>query len=130
MVRGNIRTFTTEAGGKPVEDRIRSLAHEAQAEAMLVLELLEVHGSDLAMPHARYVEDGLWELRAHVRRVQLRILYFHWRGRTFGLLHGFTKRTAATPRADVRLALDRRSVWLAREHERERIAKGGEDDRE
>ena len=63
MARGNIRTFTTDAGGKPVEDWIRSLGPEERAEAILMVELLEVHGNDLAMPHARYIEAGVWELR-------------------------------------------------------------------
>ena len=126
MARGNIRTFTTDAGGKPVEDWIRSLEPAERAEAILMVELLEVHGNDLAMPHARYIEAGVWELRAHVRRVQLRILYFHWKGRTFGLLHGFAKRTPTTPRGDVRIAHDRRSVWLAREQRRTSTAIGGE----
>ena len=126
MPRGNIWTFTTDAGGKPLEDWIRSLKPEERVEAILVVELLDVHGNDLAMPHARHIEAGVWELRAHVRRVQLRVLYFHWKGRTFGLLHGFAKRTATTPRADVRLALDRRSVWLAREQGRDPKSKGGE----
>ena len=126
MARGNIRTFTTDAGGKPVEDWIRSLGPEERAEAILMVELLEVHGNDLAMPHARYIEAGVWELRAQVRRVQLRIPYSHWKGQTFGLLHGFAKRTVTTPRGDVRVALDRRAVWLAREQGRESKSTGGE----
>ena len=120
--RPGARTFTFPR----LPTWIRSLKPEERAEAILVVELLEVYGNDLAMPHARYIEAGLWELRAHVRRVQLRILYFHWKGRTFGLLPGFAKRTVATPRADVRVALDLRSVWLAREQGREPKSKGGE----
>lgn len=123
MAKANIRTFTTESGGKPVEDWIRSLGPEERAEAILAVELLEEHGGDLAMPHARYIEASLWELRANVHRTQLRILYFHWKGVTFGLLHGFAKRTATTPCADIELALSRRSMWLAREQNRERQAK-------
>ena len=62
MAKVNIRTFTTDSGGKPVEDWIRSLSYEEQAEAILVVELLETHGHDLAMPHSRYLEAGLWEV--------------------------------------------------------------------
>jgi hypothetical protein len=39
--RANIRTFTTDTGGKPVEDWIRSLSYEEKAEVILVVELLE-----------------------------------------------------------------------------------------
>ena len=130
MARANIRTFTTDTGGKPVEDWIRSLTPQERAEVILVVELLEAHGHDLGMPHARYVESGLWELRVRVGRVRLRIFYFHWKGRTFGLLHGLAKKTAATPRAEIERAQARRAAWLARDRAGRSEAKGGEEEHE
>jgi phage-related protein len=42
------------------------------------------------------------------------VLYFHWFAHTFGLLHGFTKKTRATPRGELGIASKRRSNWLGR----------------
>ena len=43
-----------------------------------------------------------------------RVLYFHWFGHTFGLLHGFTKKTQAAPRGELQTAKRRRDIWLSR----------------
>jgi phage-related protein len=49
-----------------------------------------------------------------------RVLYFHWKGRTFGLLHGFSKKTRATSRRELDLARTRRDTWLRRSESKER----------
>lgn len=116
----NIRTFTASGSRKPVEEWIRGLQPRAQAEVILTVELLEEYGPGLSMPHARHLEDGIWELRARVGRNVFRILYFHWKSRTFGLLHGFTKKTERTPRAEIEIARERRAAWHARAETRQR----------
>jgi phage-related protein len=110
-----IRTFTTDAGGKPVDDWIRSLDPAARAELAWTIELLKRHGIELGMPYVRSLGDGLWELRAREADGIYRILYFHWKGRTFGLLHGFTKKTQATPKRELDMARTRRARWLGRQ---------------
>jgi len=62
----------------------------------------------------KHLEDGIWELRARGPDGIYRVLYFHWFSHTFGLLHGFTKRTQKTPRAELDIARRRRATWLAR----------------
>ena len=120
------RTFTTDAGGKPVEEWIASLQPHARAEVLILIELLEEHGTELREPFAKYLGNTLWELRARGPDGVYRVLYFHWFGHTFGLLHGFTKKTRTTPRGELAVATRRRDTWLARpgpEHGR----KGGPD---
>ena len=114
MPRWNIRTFTTDAGGKPVEEWIESLSPTGRAEVVAAIGLLEQHGVELGMPQARSLADGLWELRIHDRGGAQRVIYFHWKGRTFALLHGFTKRTQRTPRRELETARRRRDRWLER----------------
>lgn len=108
------RTFTTDAGRKPVEEWIASLDPAARAEVLLLIDLLEEHGTALREPFAKHLEDAIWELRARGPDGVYRVLYFHWFGHTFGLLHGFTKKTQKTPRAELEIAKQRRAAWLAR----------------
>lgn len=110
-----MRTFTSESGQKPVDDWLRSLEPEAGAVVINVIDLLEEHGPGLGMPHARPLGDGLWELRTRDRAGIYRVIYFHWFRRTFGLLHGFTKRTQRTQRTEIETAAKRQATWLARE---------------
>lgn len=108
------RTFTTDAGAKPVEEWIASLDRDARAEVLVLIDLLEERGVGLREPFARHVQDGVWELRAKGPDGIFRVLYFHWFGHTFGLLHGFTKKTRKTPPAELEIARRRRATWLAR----------------
>jgi len=113
-----IRTFTTDTGGKPVDEWIESLDVEARVAIIAALQILRVQGNAARMPLVRHLEQGLWELRARDSAGIYRVIYFHWKGRTLGLLHGFTKRTRATPRGEILLALDRRAKWLDRAKDR------------
>lgn len=110
-----MRTFTSDTGQKPVDDWIRNLDPEARAAVVNVVDLLEEHGTGLRLPHARPLEGGLWELRARSQGGIQRVIYFHWFGHTFGLLHGFTKKTQRTPRGEIDTARKRQATWLARE---------------
>ena len=114
MARWLIRTYTSDTGAKPVESWIRSLAAESRAEVLTVVDLLERHGVELEMPYTRHLGDGLWELRVRDRSGIYRVIYFHWKGRTFGLLHGFSKKTQTTPKGELDLARSRRATWLER----------------
>lgn len=108
------RTFTTDTGGKPVEEWMASLAPQARAVVLILIDLLEERGTALREPFAKHVEDGIWELRARGPDGAYRVLYFHWFGHTFGLLHGVTKRTQKTPRAELEIARRRRDIWRTR----------------
>lgn len=120
MASWNIRTATTSGKTKPVEEWIRSLSPEARAEVLLTVELLETHGTGIGMPQARALGNGLFELRAKVGSNVYRVIYFHWKGRTFGLLHGFTKKDQRTPKREIVIALERRAEWMRRARVRRR----------
>lgn len=117
-----IRTFTSDTGAKPVEEWIKSLDPSAQFEVDVLLRRLRVEGVGLGMPQVRHIEEGIWELRIHDPAGRYRVLYFHWKGRTFGILHGFTKQTPTTPRSELNIAKSRRALWLKRAARR---VKGG-----
>lgn len=114
MPRWIVQTFTSETGRKPVEEWVRSLDPGARASVLVAVRQLRMLGVELDMPAARPLADGIWELRVRDSDGIYHVLYFHWRGRTFGPLHGFTKKTRATPKDDLALARRRRDTWLGR----------------
>lgn len=109
-----VATYISETGRQPVQDWVRSLDPEARAAVSASIKLLARTGPELGMPDARNLGDDLWELRVHDSQGIYRIIYFHWVGHTYGLLHGFTKKTRKTPKDQIMTAKQRRATWLAR----------------
>ena len=98
----------------PVEEFINSLEVKSQARIARTLDLLEEFGIELGMPYARYLEKQLWELRARLGRNRYRIIYFLASGKTFILLHAFSKKTDTVSRDDLEIAKNRRDDYLSR----------------
>ena len=96
-----------------MEEFIDSLDARPKARVARTLDLLEEFGINLGMPYAKPLENRLWELRIREGRSRHRVIYFLATGRTFVLLHGFTKKTAAVPRKDIELAERRREEYLS-----------------
>ena len=61
-------------------------------------------GWPIGMPVVRKLESGLWEVRSHIPEGIARVL-FTVAGARMVLLHGFVKKTQATPKADLALAI-------------------------
>jgi phage-related protein len=110
----DIQYYRSANGRCPVEEFINSLEAKAQARIARTLELLEEFGIELRMPYARHLEEQLWELRVRLGQNRYRIIYFLASGRTFILLHGFSKKTDAVTRADLEIAKNRRKEYLSR----------------
>ncbi len=110
----NIEYYQSGTGKSPVGDFIDSLDGKSRARIARTLDLLEEFGISLGMPYARHLEKQLWELRVRHGRNRYRIIYFLDTGKSFILLHGFTKRTASVPRADIELTESRRDDYLSR----------------
>ena len=101
-------------GKYPVEEFIDSLEKKSQARIARTLDLLEEFGIDLGMPYARYLEKQLWELRVRLGRNRYRIIYFLHTGKSFIMLHGFSKKTDIVPRAEIEIAEKRCDDYLSR----------------
>ena len=78
-----------------VETFIESLDEKKIAKIIRTIELLEKFGNNLKMPHSRYVDDGLSELRIRGKR-EIRIFYCFHKNKAV-LLHAFIKKTQKTP---------------------------------
>lgn len=85
-----------------VEKFLSSLDKKEIAKAIHTIELLELFGNDLKLPHSRHLGDGLLELRIKSNR-EIRIIYIFNHDGVF-LLSGFIKKTQKTPRAQIRKA--------------------------
>jgi phage-related protein len=103
--------FYHDARGKsPVEEFLASLPARERAALFRALQLLEMLGPALGMPHARPIE-GLWELRAGAGRA----FYVAMKGRRFVVLHGYRKKSQRAPRQEIETALRRWEDLLWRE---------------
>ena len=66
------------------------------------------YGWPIGMPLIRKLEPGLWEVRSSIDRGIARVI-FTVEDVVMVLLHGFVKKSAKTPLADLQVARDRRS---------------------
>lgn len=105
QARLEVRFFRTEAGNEPVRDWLRELPpvdRRAIGEDLKTVQL----GWPLGMPLVRKMEPGLWEVRLNLDKRIARLL-FAVEGEVIVLLHGFIKKSRATPADDLNLARQR-----------------------
>ena len=90
-----------------IEEFISSLESLTIAKVLRSLDLLELFGNKLGMPHSKPLKAGLFELR--IRGVQeIRIIYTFHDGVIF-LLNGFVKKTQKTPEKELKIAQRKKS---------------------
>jgi phage-related protein len=104
-----IEFYSTETGSEPVLDFIRSLPKVERSQVGRIIRKLEEEGTALRMPQSRPLvsAESLFELRVSGEQNIYRVLYFHFTGRTFVLVHAFTKKTQRTPEKEIKIALQR-----------------------
>src|SRR6266567_7903107 len=117
MVDRRIVFYTDADDRSPILEFLRGLNAQQRRKVGRSIRLLEEQGTALMEPHARYLQDGLWELRTQVGGDAYRCLYFTWTGLRFVILHVFQKKTEKTPKREIETALRRRADWLARHKE-------------
>ena len=61
-------------------------------------------GWPIGMPYCRAMGGGLWEVRSSISDGRIARVLFCMKDGTMVLLHGFIKKTRATPAADLDLA--------------------------
>jgi len=109
----NVEFYTDARNQSPVREHIKSLQARDRVKVTHVLKLLEEFGTQLRSPHAEFVEDGIWELRASRNR----LFYFLHVDQTFIILHGYFKKTPKAPRKEINTAKRRRDDYLRRWHD-------------
>ena len=91
---------------------LRKKDKKAYAKCDAAIELLRMLGHELRRPHADFLRDGIYELRARKGNVNYRLLYF-FHGRNVAILdHAFTKEGKVPERA-IDKALERKERFEA-----------------
>ena len=102
--------FGTAQGNEPVR---KWLKEDIRTEARKVV------GADVKTVQATWpvgkplvggFGQGLWEVRSTCDKVEYRVVFFIESG-TMVVVHGFTKTSKKTRKADIEIALERKSSW-------------------
>ncbi len=107
--------FQDARGEYPVKVWMAALPVKDRARIARTIDLLEMYGTLLRMPHCKHVQGKIWELRIAVGRRDYRVLYFAAIGRRFILLHSLDKKTTKIPKGDLGIAERRMREYQARE---------------
>jgi phage-related protein len=104
--------FQTEGGRAPVEEFIDGLDSAAQRKFFFKRGLLEEFGPRLPQPHAKRLEENLYELRFETHAGQIRVFYF-FDGKRIILVHAMKKKTQKLPAQELAIAVQRKNAYLA-----------------
>ena len=101
--------FRTEAGSEPVRKWLKDEI-PAQARKVIGADIKTVQATwPTGKPLVDSLGQGLWEARSTHNKVEYRVI-FTIDGSTMVLLHGFTKATKKTRKADIDVALARKAT--------------------
>ncbi|RUP23835.1 MAG: type II toxin-antitoxin system RelE/ParE family toxin [Curvibacter sp.] len=90
-----------------------ALPTDMKARFLRIAELLEDLGpQQVGLPHVRPIENKLWEMRMRGRDGISRAVYASISGQRLIVLHVFVKKTQATPRKAIEMALARLEAVL------------------
>jgi len=101
--------YKTESGREPVREWLKSLRQEDKKEIGQDIKTAQF-GWPLGMPLIRKLEKDLWEVRSNIKDGIARI-FFTVDGNEMILLHGFVKKSRATPQSELDLARERRGKY-------------------
>lgn len=105
-----ISFYANNRGDELVKDFIRDQDSQTKSKIARSIDLVSKYGPDLGMPHARYMGDGIYELRIRGNN-EVRIFYIAIViNREVMFIHAFKKRTQKTPQKELRIAIDRKSM--------------------
>ncbi len=103
--------FCTEVGREPVREWLLELTKEDRKVIGEDIKLVQFRWP-MGMPLVRKLDDGLWEVRSHLTHKRIARVCFTVRSGEMVLLHGFIKKAQKTPLPDLKLANDRKNLWL------------------
>lgn len=100
-----VKFFRTEIGNEPVREWLKSLGPNDRKTVGEDIRTVQI-GWPLGMPLVRKMGKDLWEVRIHLSQRIARVLFTVESG-DIALLHGFIKKSQATPHEDLDLAKNR-----------------------
>jgi phage-related protein len=101
-------TWSVETWGPVVDAEIEALPVDIRAKLLRFQVEIERFGPiALPKPYAKYLGEGLWELRLSGRDGIARVIYVTVSVKRMILLRAFVKKTQKTPPSEIRLARQR-----------------------
>jgi phage-related protein len=100
--------FCTAAGHEPVREWLNSLDEADRRKVGQDIATAEF-GWPVGMPICRSLGKGLYEIRSDISHRRIARVIFCVTEKQMVLLHGFIKKTQKTPKADLELALKRKT---------------------
>ena len=97
-----VKFYRTVSGTEPVRDWLMNLDKEKRRKIGIDIKTVQF-GWPMGMPLVRKLEKSLWETRSHLPGGIARVM-FTVDGSTMILLHGFIKKSQATPQQDLATA--------------------------
>lgn len=91
---------------------LNELPPDMKAKVLRIVDLLVTYGpQNVREPCVKHVEGHrkFFEMRARGKDALARVFYFTMTGQRLFLLHGFIKKTSATPKREIEIALQRMS---------------------
>lgn len=104
-MKWTIVEYQTARDESPVSAFIKNQQPQAIAKIIHLVDLLEIYGNNLSMPHSKRLEPELCELRVRGKE-EIRIIY-GFVGKTIYLLSGFKKQKQKTPKKEIETAKQR-----------------------
>ncbi len=99
--------YQTDAGNEPVREWLKDQGEAERRAIGLDLQRVQYRWP-VGMPLCRAMGGGLWEVRTSLPNGTIsRVMICFHQGKLYAL-HGFIKKTQATPDADLKLALRRK----------------------
>ncbi len=97
-----------------LENEILSLPHGLLARYLRLTDLLIEFGSNLGMPHTRFIEEGLIELRIKGKEGISRVFFCTKAGKRIIMLHLIIKKSNKTPKNELQTAKKRMKEVLTK----------------
>ena len=110
-----IEYYVNNNGSCPVEEFMNSVDTKMRAKLLRLQLLLEQNGNLLTEPYSKYLEEGIFELRAQHGSDIARVLYFFVIGKKIIITNGFTKKTRKTPKKELKLAKKYKQDYIRKE---------------
>ena len=90
------------------ETELMTMPADIQARFVHIAQMLQEFGPQaVGLPHIRFLQDKLWEMRMKGRDGIARAIYVAQTGKQLVVLHVFIKKTEKTPRKALKTAAER-----------------------
>jgi len=111
MPKTKVIVYQDKDSSVPLIKWLKKQPQKVQDKCAVMIELLAASGHELRRPYADYIDNGIYELRPTVKRVQYRILYCFVGENIVLLTHGLIK-TDKIPTSEIKKAIEYRDKFV------------------